>query len=50
MDVVPAEMSKPTFWVRFFFRSQQIRMEEEKRKALILSKCGVKFWPSGMCQ
>jgi len=41
--VVPAEMSKSVFWIRFFFRSHQIRVEEEKRKALILSACGVKF-------
>ena len=37
--IVPAEMAKSVFWLRFFFRSHQIRTEEDKRKALIQSKC-----------
>ncbi|KDR75750.1 hypothetical protein GALMADRAFT_248422 [Galerina marginata CBS 339.88] len=35
--LVPSEMTRPAFWLRFFFRTHQIRMEEEKRKALIRS-------------
>ncbi|KAF8967907.1 hypothetical protein BDZ97DRAFT_1801921, partial [Flammula alnicola] len=35
--LVPSEMTKSAFWLRFFFRTHQIRMEEEKRKALIRS-------------
>ncbi|CAA7259051.1 unnamed protein product [Cyclocybe aegerita] len=35
--LVPSEMTKSTFWLRFFFRVHQIRLEEEKRKALIQS-------------
>lgn len=39
MVLVPAEMTRAAFWLRFFFRSHQIRTEEEKRKALIQSEC-----------
>ncbi|KJA28971.1 hypothetical protein HYPSUDRAFT_128459 [Hypholoma sublateritium FD-334 SS-4] len=35
--LVPAEMTSSVFWLRFFFRTHQIRAEEEKRKALIQS-------------
>ncbi|KAF8897080.1 hypothetical protein CPB84DRAFT_1681853 [Gymnopilus junonius] len=35
--LAPSEMPKDAFWLRFFFRTHQIRMEEEKRKALIRS-------------
>lgn len=35
--LVPSEMTKPAFWLRFFFRTHQIRLEEEKRKALLQS-------------
>ena len=34
---VPSEISREAFWLRFFFRTYQIRTEEEKRKALIQS-------------
>jgi hypothetical protein len=33
--LVPSEMPKDAFWLRFFFRTYQIRLEEENRKALI---------------
>ncbi|KAF8633277.1 hypothetical protein AX17_004452 [Amanita inopinata Kibby_2008] len=33
--LVPSEMSRTTFWKRFFFRAHQIAQEEGKRKALI---------------
>ncbi|KAH9485006.1 hypothetical protein JR316_0001910 [Psilocybe cubensis] len=33
--LVPSEMNQTTFWLRFFFRTHQIRSEEEKRKALL---------------
>lgn len=39
--IVPAEITKTVFWVRFFFRSHQIRTEEERRKALIQSTCTI---------
>lgn len=38
IDPVPAELTLPGFWLRFFFRTHQIR-KEEKRKALIQSLC-----------
>ncbi|TFK44847.1 hypothetical protein BDQ12DRAFT_673686 [Crucibulum laeve] len=34
-SLVPSELTRSTFWSRFFFRTHQIRHEEEKRKALI---------------
>jgi hypothetical protein len=33
--LVPAEMTRETFWQRYFFRVYQIEQEEEKRKALL---------------
>ncbi|KAJ7680469.1 hypothetical protein DFH06DRAFT_1278495 [Mycena polygramma] len=33
--LVPAEMTRETFWQRYFFRVHQIEQEEEKRKALL---------------
>ncbi|KAJ7268848.1 hypothetical protein B0H12DRAFT_71463 [Mycena haematopus] len=33
--LVPAEMTRETFWQRYFFRVHQISQEEEKRKALL---------------
>ncbi|KAJ7780517.1 hypothetical protein DFH07DRAFT_909944 [Mycena maculata] len=33
--LVPAEMSRETFWQRYFFRVHQIEQEEEKRKVLL---------------
>ncbi|KAF8210423.1 hypothetical protein K438DRAFT_1711125 [Mycena galopus ATCC 62051] len=33
--LVPAEMTRDTFWQRYFFRVHQIEQEEEKRKALL---------------
>jgi len=36
--VVPSELTEEVFWLRFLFRSSQIRAEEEKRKALIHGK------------
>jgi hypothetical protein len=33
--IVPSEMTRSTFWTRFFFRVHQIEVEAEKRKALI---------------
>jgi len=39
--IVPAEIAKTAFWVRFFFRSHQIRTEEERRRALIQSTCAI---------
>lgn len=35
--LVPSEMSNDVFWLRYFFRVQQITKEEEKRKALLAS-------------
>jgi len=35
--LVPSEMTKSTFWRRFFFRLHQINQEEERRKVLIES-------------
>ncbi|KAF8806469.1 hypothetical protein BYT27DRAFT_7293704 [Phlegmacium glaucopus] len=35
--LAPSELTLPGFWLRFFFRTHQIRKEEEKRKALIQS-------------
>lgn len=35
--IVPSEMSNDAFWLRYFFRVQQITKEEEKRKALLAS-------------
>ncbi|KAF9012460.1 hypothetical protein BDQ17DRAFT_1387181 [Cyathus striatus] len=34
-SLVPSEMTKATFWCRFFFREHQIRQEEKKRQALL---------------
>ena len=42
-DPVPSELTLSGFWLRFFFRTHQIRKEEEKRKALIQSLC---FYPT----
>ena len=36
---MPSELTLSGFWLRFFFRTYQIRKEEEKRKALIQSLC-----------
>ncbi|KAF8201003.1 hypothetical protein BJ912DRAFT_921550 [Pholiota molesta] len=36
-SLVPFEMTKDDFWLRFFFRTYQIKAEEEKRKALLQS-------------
>ncbi|KAF9485931.1 hypothetical protein BDN70DRAFT_988274 [Pholiota conissans] len=36
-NLVPSEMTKDVFWLRYFFRTHQIRAEEEKRKALLQS-------------
>lgn len=36
--IVPSEMTAASFWLRIFFRTYQIRSEEEKRKALIQSE------------
>ncbi len=36
--IAPSEMTRETFWTRFFFRAHQISIEEEKRKALIQGK------------
>ncbi|KAK0461222.1 uncharacterized protein EV420DRAFT_1530952 [Desarmillaria tabescens] len=33
--LVPSEMTRETFWTRFFFRAHQIAREEKKRQALI---------------
>ncbi|KAG7446238.1 uncharacterized protein BT62DRAFT_105831 [Guyanagaster necrorhizus] len=33
--LVPLEMTRETFWTRFFFRTHQIAREEKKRQALI---------------
>ncbi|KAJ7647176.1 hypothetical protein FB45DRAFT_892633 [Roridomyces roridus] len=33
--LVPTEMTRETFWQRYFFRVHQIEQEEEKRKALL---------------
>ncbi|KAJ6587061.1 hypothetical protein DFH09DRAFT_1259982 [Mycena vulgaris] len=33
--LVPAEITRETFWQRYFFRVHQIEQEEEKRKALL---------------
>ncbi|KAJ7287806.1 hypothetical protein C8J57DRAFT_1117863 [Mycena rebaudengoi] len=33
--LVPTEMTRETFWQRYFFRVHQISQEEEKRKALL---------------
>lgn len=33
--LVPSELTRTTFWKRFFFRVHQIEVEAEKRKALI---------------
>ncbi|KAJ7783324.1 hypothetical protein B0H16DRAFT_1496335 [Mycena metata] len=33
--LMPAEMTRETFWQRYFFRVHQIEQEEEKRKALL---------------
>ena len=40
---MPSELTLPVFWLRFFFRTHQIRKEEEKRKAFIQSLC---FYPT----
>jgi len=42
--LVPSEIPKDTFWLRFFFRTYQIRLEEEKRKALIHSSLLLLVW------
>ncbi|KAJ7045662.1 hypothetical protein C8F04DRAFT_940133 [Mycena alexandri] len=34
-SLVPAEMTRETFWQRYFFRVHQIEQEEEKRKTLL---------------
>ncbi|PBK91528.1 hypothetical protein ARMGADRAFT_1054209 [Armillaria gallica] len=33
--LVPSEMTRETFWTRYFFRAHQIAREEKKRQALI---------------
>ncbi|KAJ7901981.1 hypothetical protein B0H14DRAFT_3852028 [Mycena olivaceomarginata] len=33
--LVPSELTRETFWQRYFFRVHQIEQEEEKRKALL---------------
>ena len=33
--LVPSEMDSRTFWIRYFFRVQQIEKDEEKRKSLL---------------
>ncbi|KAJ7594336.1 hypothetical protein C8J56DRAFT_854452 [Mycena floridula] len=38
--LVTSEMTKETFWKRYFFRVHQIAQEEEKRKALIQESIG----------
>ncbi|KAF9024828.1 hypothetical protein BDZ89DRAFT_109158 [Hymenopellis radicata] len=38
--LVPSEMTRETFWTRFFFRAHQISIEEDKRKALIQGSLG----------
>ncbi|KAK0504727.1 hypothetical protein EDD18DRAFT_1397845 [Armillaria luteobubalina] len=35
--LVPLEMTRETFWTRYFFRAHQIAREEKKRQALIRS-------------
>ena len=39
LHLVPDEMTKSIFWLRFFFRCHQIREDEQKRKALLRSTC-----------
>ncbi|TFK23919.1 hypothetical protein FA15DRAFT_680934 [Coprinopsis marcescibilis] len=36
-SLVPSGLTKEVFWSRYFFRAHQIKLEEERRKALIQS-------------